>query len=210
MLDTAPHVGNSRTHAKRRRRSLAYGGAASRRRLTRQTRSVLAAEISSTAIRAWRHEHPTPRGTRSRGRTGRVRCRLRRGLELREPRRSRRSERCRARAITRPRCAARSVRRTTNPTTRSRATAARCGPTARWAACCVEHDIDYWCGGDVPARARADAGLDALRARRARPPPRGPHVLGRAASAAFLAAVPVALGVLGLRACGATTIPGTP
>ena len=34
-------------------------------------------------------------------------------------------------------------------------------PDGGWAACCVEHDIDYWCGGDVPARARADAGLDA-------------------------------------------------
>ncbi len=34
-------------------------------------------------------------------------------------------------------------------------------PDGAWAACCVEHDIAYWCGGDAPARVRADAGLDA-------------------------------------------------
>ena len=29
-------------------------------------------------------------------------------------------------------------------------------PDGNWAACCVEHDIAYWCGGPAEARQRAD------------------------------------------------------
>jgi hypothetical protein len=34
-------------------------------------------------------------------------------------------------------------------------------PDGTWAACCIEHDIAYWCGGPAEARERAD---DAFRA----------------------------------------------
>jgi hypothetical protein len=34
-------------------------------------------------------------------------------------------------------------------------------PDGTWAACCIEHDIAYWCGGPAAARDRAD---DAFRA----------------------------------------------
>ncbi len=34
-----------------------------------------------------------------------------------------------------------------------------------WPACCVEHDVAYWCGGTAEARARADAELSACVAR---------------------------------------------
>jgi hypothetical protein len=34
-------------------------------------------------------------------------------------------------------------------------------PDGTWAACCIEHDIAYWCGGPDEARERAD---DAFRA----------------------------------------------
>ena len=34
-------------------------------------------------------------------------------------------------------------------------------PNGSWVACCVEHDIGYWCGGPKEARKRAD---DAFRA----------------------------------------------
>jgi hypothetical protein len=30
-------------------------------------------------------------------------------------------------------------------------------PDGSWAACCVEHDIEYWCGGSADDRYRADA-----------------------------------------------------
>jgi hypothetical protein len=32
-------------------------------------------------------------------------------------------------------------------------------PDDRWVQCCVEHDLDYWCGGSSDDRKRADAGL---------------------------------------------------
>jgi hypothetical protein len=32
-------------------------------------------------------------------------------------------------------------------------------PDSRWVACCVEHDVAYWCGGSAQARARADRRL---------------------------------------------------
>ncbi len=31
--------------------------------------------------------------------------------------------------------------------------------SGEWVGCCVEHDIDYWCGGDAKARHRADRKL---------------------------------------------------
>ena len=33
-------------------------------------------------------------------------------------------------------------------------------PDGDWVACCVEHDIAYWCGGSTHARAAADQGLN--------------------------------------------------
>src|SRR6185503_15141506 len=32
-------------------------------------------------------------------------------------------------------------------------------PDGSWQACCVEHDIDYWCGGSADDRRRAHATL---------------------------------------------------
>ena len=34
-------------------------------------------------------------------------------------------------------------------------------PDDGWVACCVEHDVAYWCGGTAESRVRADAVLDA-------------------------------------------------
>ncbi len=32
-------------------------------------------------------------------------------------------------------------------------------PDGSWGTCCVEHDVDYWCGGTHAARVRADLSL---------------------------------------------------
>ncbi len=34
-------------------------------------------------------------------------------------------------------------------------------PDDGWVACCVDHDIDYWCGGTAADRVRSDARLNA-------------------------------------------------
>lgn len=34
-------------------------------------------------------------------------------------------------------------------------------PDGDWGACCIEHDMAYWCGGDAAARKAADEGLRA-------------------------------------------------
>lgn len=34
-------------------------------------------------------------------------------------------------------------------------------PDGDWAQCCVEHDVEYWCGGTADERKRADARLSA-------------------------------------------------
>jgi hypothetical protein len=42
-------------------------------------------------------------------------------------------------------------------------------PDSTWVSCCVEHDVDYWCGGNARARGASDAGLGAcVRARAGR------------------------------------------
>jgi hypothetical protein len=30
-------------------------------------------------------------------------------------------------------------------------------PDSTWATCCIEHDIAYWCGGNIEERRRTDA-----------------------------------------------------
>jgi hypothetical protein len=61
-------------------------------------------------------------------------------------------------------------------------------PDHRWADCCVEHDIAYWCGGGAELRRRADAGLGASGA------PRGDSFVAE-------------LMYLGVRAGGAPWLP---
>ncbi|HEU5323093.1 MAG TPA: hypothetical protein VFX28_19970, partial [Methylomirabilota bacterium] len=42
-------------------------------------------------------------------------------------------------------------------------------PDGRWQACCVEHDLVYWCGGTAEERRQADARLRACVASTGRP-----------------------------------------
>jgi len=41
-------------------------------------------------------------------------------------------------------------------------------PDGDWGACCIDHDIDYWCGGSSERRASADERLKNANSRRAR------------------------------------------